>query len=60
MILIIIDQLIKKRYYILYTIDKNNIIAKIITYLLSNNVKKIYSLFLPLTLNQDFQFILRV
>lgn len=37
-ILIIINQLIKKKYYILYTINKNNTITEIITYLLFNNI----------------------
>lgn len=38
MILIGINWLIKKGYYILYTKDKKNIIAKTITYLLYNNI----------------------
>ena len=37
-VLIIINQLIKKRYYIPYIINKNNINAKTIVYLLFNNI----------------------
>lgn len=37
-ILIMINWLIKKRYYIPCTIDKNTIIAEAITYLLFNNI----------------------
>lgn len=51
LVTIMIDQLINKRYYILYTIDKNNKIAKAIFYLLLNNIYKFYSLSLSLMSN---------
>lgn len=47
-ILIVIEQLIKKRYYILYTKDQNNTMAEAITYLLFNNIWKLYHLLLLL------------
>ena len=56
----VIDQLTKKKHYILYTIDKNGTIAKTITYLLSNNVWKLHSLLLLLNSNQNPQFTSRV
>lgn len=37
-VLMMIDSLTKNKYYILYIIDKYNIIAKIITFFLLNNV----------------------
>lgn len=52
-VLIIIDQLIKQRYYILYIIDKNGIIIKVITYLLLNNILKFYDFPLLLILDCD-------
>ena len=46
-----VDQLTKKRYYILYIIDKNSTIAEITVYLSLKNIKKLYSLFISLTLD---------
>lgn len=47
----IIDLLRKKRYYILCTIDENNIIVKATTYLLFNNVRRVFSQHLSLISN---------
>lgn len=52
--LIVIDQLTKERHYIPCTIDKKDIIAKATTYILLNNIWKLYSLFLSLILDRDF------
>lgn len=41
MILIIIYKLVKERYYILYITNKDCTTAKVIAYLLFNNVKKL-------------------
>ena len=54
------NQLIKKKYYIYYTINKNNIIVGAIIYLLFNNFWKFYSLFLLFTLDLDPQFISKI
>ena len=50
-VLIVIDRLTKKRHYILYTTDGNNITAKAIAYLLLNNIWKLHSLPLSFILN---------
>ena len=44
MVLMLIDRLTKEKHYILCIINKNGSIAEITTYLLSNNVWKLYSL----------------
>lgn len=59
-ILIVVDQLTKEKYYVLFTINKNNIAIKATVYLLLNNVWQFYSPFLLLTLNWGFQFISKV
>lgn len=56
----IIDWLIKKKYYILCTTNKNGITTETIAYWLLNNIWKLYGLLLLLISNQDFQFILRI
>ena len=48
-----IDQLTKERHYILYTIDKNDIIAEATSYLLLNNVWKLHGLPLSLTVTAE-------
>lgn len=53
----IIDCLLKNRYYIPYTIDKNGTITKSIAQLLAENVWKLYHLLWSLTLDRDPQFI---
>ena len=45
-VLMIIDQLTKRKNYILYNIDKNSIITKTTSYLLLNNVWKLNNLLL--------------
>ena len=50
----------KKKYYIPYTTNKNDITAESIAYLLLNNVWKLYSLSLSLTSDWGSQFILKV
>ena len=47
----VIDRLTKERHYILFTIDKNGIIAEATAYLLLNNIWKLYGLPLFLTLD---------
>lgn len=47
----VIDWLIKEKYYISYTIEKNGRIAEAITYLSLNSVWKLYDLLLLLTLD---------
>lgn len=59
-ILIIIDQLTKKKHYILYTTNENNTIVEAIAFLLLNNVWKLYGFSLLFTLNKGPQFILGV
>lgn len=56
MVLMILNWLIKEKYYILYIKNKNSITTKATTYLLL----KIYSLPLSLILSQGFYFILGV
>lgn len=56
----VIDHLIKERHYIPYTTDNNGTTAEVITYLLLNNVWKLYSLPLLLISDQGVQFILGV
>ena len=59
-VLMVIEQLIKKRYFILCTINKNNTTAKATAYLLFNNVWKFHSCLLSLILDQGLQFVSRV
>ena len=59
-ILIIVDCLIKKRYYIPYTIDENNIITETIAQLLLQNIWKLYVLLSLLTSDKGPHFISRV
>lgn len=61
MVLIVADQLTKKRYYISCTTDKNGTKAKVTGYLLlSNVVGKLHGLSLSLTSDQGPQFISEV
>ena len=60
MVLIIINQFSKKRYYIPYTTNNNSITADSMAYLLLNNIEKLYSLPLSFISNQSSQFILGV
>lgn len=46
LVLIMIDQVIKKKHYIPSITDKNNTIAKAIAYLLLKNVWKFHGFFL--------------
>lgn len=50
-ILMVINQLTKKKHYILCITDKNGITTKATAYLLLNNVWKFHSFFLTLTLD---------
>ena len=50
-VLMMIDQLTKERHYIPCTIDENDTTAEATTYLLLNNVWKLYGLPLSLTLD---------
>lgn len=47
----VIEWLIKEKYYILYTIENNDRTVEIITYSLLNSVWKLYDLLLLLTLD---------
>ena len=56
----IIVQLTKGKYYIPYTIEKNGTIFEVMSYLLLNNVWKLYSLPLSFISNQESYFISRI
>ena len=52
-ILVFINRYIKERYYILYTIDKNDIFAKNIVYILLKEIFRLYNLFVLIILDRD-------
>ena len=56
-VLMVIDQLTKKKHYIPCTTDKNGTTAETTAYLLLNNVWKLFGLLLSLTSDQGPQFI---
>ncbi len=51
-ILMVVDCLTKEKYYISYTIDKNGTTTEATTQLLLQNIWKLYSLSLSLTLDR--------
>lgn len=59
-ILMIVDYLVKKKYYMLYTTDKNDANIKANSQFLLQNILKVYGFLLSLTLDKDHQFILGV
>lgn len=59
-ILIVVDCLTKKRYYIPYSMYKNGTTIEATIQLLFQNVRKLYGLPLSLTLDRGSQFISRV
>ena len=59
-ILIVVDCLIKKRHYILYTINKNGTTTKVTAQLLLYNIWKLYGFASSFTSDKDPKFILKV
>ena len=56
----VVDCLIKKRYYIPYTIDKNGTTIEATTQLLFQNIWILYGFLLLFISEKNCQFILRV
>ena len=53
-----IDRLIKKRYYVLYTIDNNNTFIKNIIKMFIKKVFRIHELFALIMFDRDSQFVI--